>query len=273
MPELPEVETIVRKLRRIVVGKTVSEIRLSGLPLRRPMEKSFAGVLRGRRISGILRRGKYIVVRLEPHAFWLIHLGMSGRVLYRPGAATVTRHTHAVIRFSDGSALEYNDPRRFGLLAAHEARSLRELPELTSLGRDPLGPGFSSVWLLSALRATRRDVKAFLLDQNMIAGLGNIYVCEALFHARIHPARICNRISGEEAELLVRAVRKVLRRAIANHGTTFSDFAASDGEPGANQRYLRVFQREGLRCRRCRGMISRLRQGNRSSYYCPGCQH
>lgn len=274
MPELPEVETIARKLRRAIVGKTVSGVYLSGLPLRRPVEASFAEILRGRRIVRIHRRGKYLAFELEPHAFWLTHLGMSGRVFFWPEAgADLTRHTHAMIGFSDGSALEYRDPRRFGLLAVREAQRVRGVPEIASLGKDPLSRGFNADWLAPVLRSARRDVKSLLLDQSKIAGLGNIYVCEALFHARIHPARRCDRLSRRETESLVRAIGRVLRRAIRSQGTTFSDFTASDGEPGGNQRHLRVFLREGLRCRRCPGVISRLRRGNRSSYYCPGCQH
>ncbi len=274
MPELPEVETIARKLRRAISGKTVAAVYLSGLPLRRPVAASFAEILRNRRVARIHRRGKYLVFELQPPAFWLIHLGMSGRVFFWPRAtAGVTRHTHAIITFSDGSALEYRDPRRFGLLAVRQVQHTRGVPELSSLGKDPLSRGFNSDWLQGVLRSTRRDVKSLLLDQTKIAGLGNIYVCEALFHARIHPARRCDRLSRQEIESLVRAIGRVLRRAIRSHGTTFSDFTASDGEPGGNQRHLRVFLREGLRCRRCPGVISRLRQGNRSSYYCPGCQH
>ncbi len=269
MPEMPEVETIVRHLLRAIRGRTVSDVRLSGLPLRRPVDDAFAAVLRGRKIAAVRRRGKYIVLRLEPPGFALIHLGMSGRVLYRESAYPPGPHAHGAITFTDGSCLEYRDPRRFGLLAAGEGRSI---PELRLLGREPLGRSFGGDWLWRSMSRSRRDVKSFLLDQGEIAGLGNIYACEALFHAKIHPARPCRTVTRQEASRLARSIRKVLRAAIRNRGTTFSDFAASDGRPGGNQRFLRVFQREGRRCRRCRCLIRRMRQSNRSTYYCPVCQ-
>jgi formamidopyrimidine-DNA glycosylase len=272
MPEMPEVETIARKLRRSVIGRSVREVRLSGLSLRRPVAASFADILRGRMISKIRRRGKYLVVELEPRAYLLIHLGMSGRVFHQRGGEEPSRHTHAVISLSDGSLLEYRDPRRFGLLAAYDVRRMREIPELSRLGKDPLSGSFDREWLWPLISHSRCDIKSFLLDQRRIAGLGNIYVCEALFRAKIHPARRCRSLSREEVGSLVKSIREVLRTAIRNQGTTFSDFMASDGAPGSNQRCLRVFQREGRKCRRCGALIRRLRQGNRSSYYCPGCQ-
>jgi len=272
MPEMPEVETIARKLRRSVVGSSVSEVRLSGLSLRKPVAASFAGILTGRRIARIRRRGKYLIFELEPRSYLLIHLGMSGRVFHHRRAGEPSRHTHAVISLSDGSILVYQDPRRFGLLAAYDVRRMDEIPELGRLGKDPLSDGFDTEWLWPLISRSRCDIKSFLLDQRRIAGLGNIYVCEALFRAKIHPARRCHRLRREEVGSLVRSIRKVLQTAIRNQGTTFSDFTASDGAPGSNQRCLRVFQREGGRCRRCSARIRRLRQGNRSSYYCPGCQ-
>lgn len=247
-------------------------MHLSGLSLRKPVGKSFAGILTGRTISRIRRRGKYLVFELEPRAYLLIHLGMSGRVFHHRRDGEPQHHTHAIISLSDGSILEYRDPRRFGLLAAYDVRRMHDIPELKGLGRDPLGDGFNREWLWPLISCSRCTVKSFLLDQRKITGLGNIYVCEALFRARIHPARRCRGLRRGEVGSLVRAIRRVLRTAIRNQGTTFSDFMASDGAPGSNQNYLRVFQREGRKCRHCGAGIRRLRQGNRSSYYCPGCQ-
>jgi formamidopyrimidine-DNA glycosylase len=272
MPELPEVETIARKLRRAIAGKRIAAVRLSGLPLRRPVAGTLEASLRGRSVRRVLRRGKYLAVELEPRAYLLVHLGMSGRLFYEAGGRAPEPHTHAVVRFSDASELRYRDPRRFGLIAFHACRTLREIPELRALGIDPLGARLTPEWLAGALARTRRDVKAFLLDQRRLAGLGNIYVCEALFRAGIHPARRCHTLDRGEAARLAAAVRAVLRAGVRNRGTTFSDFMDSDGEVGDNQRFLRVFQREGERCRRCRRPIERLRQGNRSSFFCPRCQ-
>lgn len=269
---MPEVETIARKLRATIVGKRIAAVRLSGLSLRRPIARGFAAVLSGRVIRRIHRRGKYLIAELEPRAFWLIHLGMSGRVFYFAGSGGNVRHTHATIRFTDDSEVQYRDHRRFGLLAAYELSSLEEIPEVRSLGIDPLGPGLTAEWLWRRLKASRREVKSFLLNQRQIAGLGNIYVCEALFKAGIRPRRRCFAMTRTEAAGLSRAIGNVLREAVRNRGTSFSDFVDSDGELGYQQNYLKVFQREGEKCRRCGGIIRRLHQGNRSSFFCPGCQ-
>ncbi len=272
MPELPEVETIVRRLRLEIIGKRIAEVSLSGKSLRRPMPGDIAARLRGKTIRSVRRRGKYMILEMEPHAFWLIHLGMSGRLFSSAGPLAGGKHTHATIRFDDGWELQYRDPRRFGLMDVAEGRELSSFSEIRNLGKDPLGPEFDRHWLSAELAQTRRDLKSFLLDQRKIAGLGNIYVCEALFGARLHPARRCNTVTTREAAALTRSVRAVLAAAIVKRGTSFSDYVDTDGSPGGYQEFLRVFYREGERCRRCRSSIRRMRQGNRSSYFCPACQ-
>jgi len=272
MPEMPEVETLARKLRKAVIGKKIVCISLSGLPLRKPVSSAFADGLRGRTVQRVLRRGKYLIIELEPRMFWLIHLGMSGRLFYYPEAFPGEKHTHAVIRFSDESVLEYRDPRRFGLMAAYEVERPGQIPEIRSLGKDPLQPGFHAGWLEPLLRKSRCELKSFLLDQKKIAGLGNIYVCEALYMAGIHPARRCFTLKPEEVLRLVESIRKVLRRAVRHRGTSFSDFIDLEGNPGKNQKYLNVFQREGKPCVRCGKDVQRMRQGNRSTFFCSYCQ-
>ena len=272
MPELPEVETIARTLRRKIVGKSIADVALSGLALRRPVEESFAGCLSGRTIRRIHRRGKYLVLEMQPRAYCLVHLGMSGRLFFRAGPEQALRHTHAIIRFSDGSELHFVDHRRFGLLSAYELPRLGLLPELRHLGPDPSGRGFHQEELQKALSASKQQLKSFLLDQHRIAGLGNIYACETLFQARLHPERRCFTLTERETGALTSAIRRVVRAAIRHRGTSFSDFIDSDGMPGDNQHFLRVFQREGKKCRRCGEKIRRLRQGNRSTFFCPGCQ-
>ena len=272
MPEMPEVETLARMLKTAVVGKRISEVQVSGLSLRKPISDLFAASLGGRAIREVVRRGKYLILELEPKAFWIIHLGMSGRLLYRSTAQAMVRHVHAMVRFADSTCLVYRDPRRFGLLAVYEVPHSGHIPELRDLGKDPLSRGFHGRWFWPLLQKSRQDIKSFLLDQRKVAGLGNIYVCEALFLARIHPARRCRTLACEETARLVRSIRAVLRLAIHNHGTSFSDFLDSNGRPGENQKYLKVFQREQQRCVRCRSCIKRMRQGNRSTFYCPECQ-
>ena len=272
MPEMPEIETIARELRKTVPGKRIKGVRLSGQTLRRPVPVSFVRSLKGRTVRGIFRRGKYLVVELHPKIYWLLHLGMSGRLLYHEGAFRTARHTHAVIRFSDGSSLEFRDPRRFGLLDICKVSRLEEIPEIRGLGEEPLGRGFDGHRLHTMIVNSRREVKSFLLDQKKVAGLGNIYVCEALFEAGINPARCCHTLSAEEAFRLARAIRGVLRRAVRMGGTSFSDFIDLEGNTGKNQMHLKVFQREGGSCARCGGSIQRMRQGNRSTFFCDGCQ-
>jgi formamidopyrimidine-DNA glycosylase len=273
MPEMPEVETIARQLRESIIGKRMVEVKLSGLSLRKPVAKNFSSIVRGRSIISIHRRGKYLLVELAPKAFLLVHLGMSGRILYLQRSSEGIKHVHAVFRFSDSTVLEYRDPRRFGLLAAYEATEIDQLPELLCLGMDPLDRRFTGKRLASCLCKSRKAIKDFLLDQGMIAGLGNIYVCEALFEARIHPMRRCDTVTLEEVSCLAVAIQKVLLTAIKNNGTSFSDFLGADGKRGGNQRFLTVFQKDGIACLRCKTPIQRIRQGNRSSFFCPECQH
>ncbi|HTY62277.1 MAG TPA: bifunctional DNA-formamidopyrimidine glycosylase/DNA-(apurinic or apyrimidinic site) lyase [Acidobacteriota bacterium] len=272
MPEMPEVETIARRLRKHIVGKRIACVRLSGLELRKPLGRDFAAKLPGHKIRKILRRGKYIVLELDPKAFWLIHLGMSGRVLYHVAPQVGGKHTHVIVRFSDATELEYRDPRRFGLMAFYEVRRLSLVPEVRSLGKEPLDAGFNGEWLESQLKKCRQEIKSYLLDQRKIAGLGNIYASESLFLARIHPQRRCFTLTGGETKRLADAIREVMRISIRRRGTSFSDFVDSDGNPGENQNHLLVFQRDGQKCLRCKTPIDRFVQGNRSTFYCRNCQ-
>jgi formamidopyrimidine-DNA glycosylase len=272
MPELPEVEIIARGLRKTIVGKRVAGIALSGLPLRKPVGEAFAKKLQGRIIRKIHRRGKYLIAEMEPHAFWLVHLGMSGRLHYLRTVNQPSKHMHATVSFSDATRLEYCDPRRFGMLAIYEVGKLSQIPEIGALGLEPLSSKLNPESLAQMLKKCRREVKAFLLDQKNIAGLGNIYVSEALHCAGVHPARRCFTLNRDEAGRLVHAVRRTLSEAIRNRGTSFSDFRDSDGKPGGHQKFLHIFQREGEKCSRCGSVIMRLRQSNRSTFYCPHCQ-
>jgi formamidopyrimidine-DNA glycosylase len=272
MPEMPEVETLARMLRKKLIGKRIARVHLSGHSLRRPIRRDFAAKLRNHTIRKITRRGKYIIAELEPRAFWLMHLGMSGRILYPTGLKSGAKHTHVTVLFSDSTELEYRDPRRFGLMDFCEVEDPEQIPEIRSLGMDPLSSDFCGEWLGPHLKKCRQEIKSFLLDQRKIAGLGNIYVCEALFLAQIHPRRRCLGLTGKEQHRLVDAIKKVLIDSIRRRGTSFSDFVDSDGNLGQNQNFLAVFQREGEACIRCKTPIRRILHGNRSSFYCPQCQ-
>jgi len=272
MPEMPEVETLARKLRKTVTGKKIVRVSLSGLPLRKPLPGNFTDRLQGRTIRRVSRHGKYLVIELDPRMFWIVHLGMSGRLFYHPEVFHSEKHTHAVVCFSDASVLEYRDPRRFGLMDVYEVEKPGQIPEIRSLGLDPLRAGFNPGRFETMLLESRCELKSFLLDQRKVAGLGNIYVCEALYMAGIHPARRCYTLEFVEISRLVEGIRTVLRRAVRHRGTSFSDFIDLEGNPGKNQNYLKVFQREGKPCVRCGNAVRRIRQGNRSTFYCSYCQ-
>jgi formamidopyrimidine-DNA glycosylase len=272
MPELPEVETIARELRGAILGKRIKEIRLSGLSLRRPIPRELPRQLRGRTVKRIHRRGKYIIVDTDSRLFCLIHLGMSGRLLFYDRRRPRKIHTHATVRFTDESELHYRDPRRFGLLVSYEVSRLNQIPEIATLGQDPLRGTFNETYLYTRLNESRQELKSFLLNQGRIAGIGNIYACEALFHARLHPERRCHSVKRRESDRLVQSIRKVLKSAIRHRGTSISDFRGAHGRSGSHQMHLYVYQREGDECRSCGGLVIRLRQGNRSTFMCPTCQ-
>ena len=273
MPEMPEVETIARRLRKRIVGKRISHVRLSGFALRRPLGDDFAGKLRGRSVTEDPAPGKISRGGTGAEVFLGDPSGdeRKNSVSCRAGSRQPSTRT-SLSRFSDSTELEYRDPRRFGLMAVYEGMRLGRIPEIRALGRDPLSRGFNGSWLESQLKKSRQEIKSFLLDQRKVAGLGNIYVCESLFLARIHPQRRCFTITGGETARLADAIREVMRNSIRRHGTSFSDFVDSDGNPGENQNHLMVFQRDGQKCVRCRSPIDRIVQGNRSTFYCGSCQ-
>jgi formamidopyrimidine-DNA glycosylase len=269
MPELPEVETLRRGLAAEVVGRRITAVTIHERRLRRPLARTFASAIVGRRIEAVRRRAKYLLLDLHDGAVWLVHLGMSGTLVVIDGDAPLRRHTHVVLTLDDGRSLRFHDPRRFGLMrVGPEPR----LVELSALGVEPLGGAFTAAFLHQRTRAQRRAIKSLLMDQQVVAGLGNIYVNEILFAAGVRPARRTSRVSRAEAERIVAATGMVLDQAIAARGSSISDYRDERGEPGAFQNHFAVYERAGDPCRACATPIRRQTIIGRSSYYCPSCQ-
>ena len=269
MPELPEVETIRRGLDRRLRGARILRVEIREPRLRRVVDAAGLRALVGRRVEGVSRRAKYLLADVGGGLVWLMHLGMSGRVLLGPDGTPVGAHEHIRVEFEGVGVLCYRDPRRFGWM---RVAPLAELSELAGLGPEPLNGHLGGETLRLQLRGTRRDVKAALLDQRVIAGIGNIYANEILFRAGVRPTRRCHRLTGLELAAIARATRAVLRDAVERRGTSFSDYFDSDGMPGTFQEVLSVFDRSGAPCRRCGMAIKRRAHGGRSSFYCPSCQ-
>lgn len=269
MPELPEVETIVRDLQRPLAGATIRGVDiLSESAIAVPTAAEFAAKLPGRRIQGVDRRGKFIILRLEPGVL-LVHLRMTGRLLLATNGAEEADPPHLRVALQlDRGRLLFVDTRKFGrLYLAADANAF-----LGSLGAEPLDPAFTPTALGDCLQGRRACVKSILLDQRVVAGIGNIYADEALFAAGISPARAAGTLSEAEVEALHSAIRSELQRGIHHRGTTFSDYRDAHGRRGGHREFLRVYGRAGQPCSQCGAEIQRSRLGGRSSHYCPRCQ-
>ncbi len=270
MPELPEVETIVRDLAPHLGGRCVTGVTLLDPRVMPQGLEDFRSRLVGQCITCLLRRAKYIVAELSGGERLEIHLGMTGRLFLRHANDPEDRFTRAVIHLDDGHQLRYADQRKFGHLKVVSAEEWCERE--SRLGPEPLSESFTPARLRDMLARHRGALKALLLNQSFLAGLGNIYSDEALFEARLHPERPANTLTAEEVERLYHAIRCVLWRGIKNRGTTFSDYRDAQGRPGRNQEALAVYRREGERCPTCQGIVERVTVGGRSSHFCPTCQ-
>jgi formamidopyrimidine-DNA glycosylase len=269
MPELPEVETVARDLDDRLTGSTITgvEIRYEG-SVDPASQEGFARALVGRRILEVGRRGKFLIVTLSGGLSMLVHLRMTGQLLVREGTNAPDKHVHLIWSLDGGHELWFRDVRKFGrvYLAC-------EPDEVTAkLGPEPLDPGFTEGAFCERLLEHRGMLKPLLLDQCFLAGLGNIYVDESLFEAGLRPRRRVDTLSGEEPSRLYRAIRRVLSEAVANRGTSLSDYVDGRGEPGRNQEHLAVFRKAGDACPRCGSEIQRDRVGGRGTFYCPSCQ-
>jgi formamidopyrimidine-DNA glycosylase len=272
MPELPEVETVARGLRLPLEGQRLAEVEVRVPALRWPLPKGLAKRLTGRRVLSVGRRAKYLLIGLDREEVLLAHLGMSGRVLLVPKGEerAPEAHDHIVLRTEAGSEVRFNDARRFGMVDLVAAKALDQHRLLADLGPEPLGNQFSGPVLAAALAGKATPIKAALLDQRVVAGLGNIYVSEALFEAGIAPRRLAGTIRGERAERLAQAIRSVLNRAIAAGGSSLRDYVQTSGELGYFQHQWAVYGKEGEPCPGCtcsKG-VRRLVQSGRSTFYC-----
>ena len=289
MPELPEVETVRRGLAPVMEGARIARAETRRPDLRWPLPPGLAERLTGRRVERLRRRSKYILADLDDGRTLLVHLGMSGRMLvslprgsparhvpgvFHHGHPAPERHDHVVIEMENGARITFNDARRFGAMDLFATDAEAAHPLLCALGPEPLGNGFSGAYLATALRGRRMPVKAALLDQRIVAGLGNIYVCESLFRAGIAPTRAAGRIAVARIEALVPVIRRVLEDAIAAGGSSLRDHRQTGGELGYFQHAFQVYGREGAACLKpgCGGTVRRIVQSGRSSFHCPRCQ-
>ncbi len=269
MPELPEVETTVRGLARYLDGQRIARVDVRRADLRRPFPPELAQALTGASVTGLGRRAKYGLVHTDRGHTMIFHLGMSGRWRIDPDA--VGAHDHLLITTAPGHVLALNDARRFGSVDVVETIELDRFAPFVSLGVEPLGPGLTPRYLADAFKGRAAPVKPLLLDQRIVAGLGNIYVCEALHRARIDPAKPAGWISRAAVARLVPAIRDVLNESIAAGGSTIRDYAQPSGQLGYFASSWRVYGREGEACA-CGGTVERFVQGGRGTFWCRRCQ-
>ncbi|MEQ3648461.1 bifunctional DNA-formamidopyrimidine glycosylase/DNA-(apurinic or apyrimidinic site) lyase [Hyphomonas sp.] len=280
MPELPEVETVRRGLAPVMEGQRIERVVQNRANLRFPFPERFAERLTGAQITHLGRKAKFLTLALSTDEVLVMHLGMTGRFTvaddtlgeFHHETGTDPRHDHVVFDLGNGARVTYNDPRRFGFMELWPAAQFQSYPRLMAMGPEPLSNGFSEAYLNEALRGRKTPIKSALLDQSVIAGLGNIYVCEALWRAGVSPRRSAATIPGQRAARLVPAINDVIAEAIAAGGSSISDFASASGELGYFQHSFVVYDREGEACRNCGKPVQRIVQSGRSSFFCSACQ-
>jgi formamidopyrimidine-DNA glycosylase len=272
MPELPEVETVCRSLRPHLLGRTIGRVQVLEPRLRLPVDKRALESLTGERVESITRIAKYIVLSLSSDIVWLFHLGMSGKLICVEPNTARQKHDHIIVDLENGGELRYHDPRRFGLSLVTERRNLHELPQLQRVGLDPFEGALTSDYLFRFTRRSERRIRDLLLDQQIISGLGNIYANEILSLAGIRPTRRAYRLTRKQVGAIAVIIPRLLSDAIRWCGTSFSDYRDAENKSGEFQNHLRVYDRDGERCRICPSVIKRVAIGNRSAFYCPNCQ-
>ncbi|MBT0957407.1 bifunctional DNA-formamidopyrimidine glycosylase/DNA-(apurinic or apyrimidinic site) lyase [Alphaproteobacteria bacterium KMM 3653] len=282
MPELPEVETVKRGLAPVMEGYTITAADVRRPDLRWPFPPDMAARLTGQEVLSLGRRSKYLLVHLGSGETLIVHLGMSGRMLisgetqgvHYMNHAAPEKHDHVVFDMSGGARVTFNDPRRFGAMDLAPTEGLEAHKLIASIGPEPLGNTFNAPYLAEKLAGKRRPIKSALLDQRIVAGLGNIYVCEALHRAGISPTRLAGQISEKRIGALVPIIRSTLEEAIEAGGSSLKDHRQADGDLGYFQHRFLAYDREGAPCPRegCGGEIKRIVQSGRSTFYCPRCQ-
>jgi formamidopyrimidine-DNA glycosylase len=270
MPELPEVETTRRGIAGVADGRQVQELRIYDHRLRWPIDRSVPAHLAGQRILSVDRRAKYLLLRLERGTL-ILHLGMSGSLRWLASDTPRIKHDQFDLLLDTGVTLRFNDPRRFGSLH-YTTDDPAQHKLLKNLAPEPFDRSFDTDYLYGITRGRRVAIKQVLMNGRLVTGVGNIYASEALFRARISPRRAARRLTRPECARLVRAVRSALNAAIRAGGTTLRDYVGTDGNPGYFRQKLYVYERDGLPCRVCDTLVRKLVQGQRSTYYCPGCQ-
>lgn len=282
MPELPEVETVRRGLLPVMEGQVIAKASVNRPDLRWPFPEGMAERLTGKRITALRRRSKYLLADLDSGETLLVHLGMLGRMLisgqtvgeFHHPHPVPEKHDHVVFDMSGGARITFNDARRFGAMDLFETQLGDAHWLLKNLGPEPLGNTFNEEYLIERLKGKNSPIKTVLLDQGIVSGLGNIYVCEVLFRAKINPKRKAGQLSSTRVASLVPIIREVLAEAIEAGGSSLKDYRQADGELGYFQHVFRVYDREGERCVTlgCEGTVARFAQSGRSTFYCPQCQ-
>jgi formamidopyrimidine-DNA glycosylase len=274
VPELPEVETIASDLRPHLVGRTIvsCELRFPTI-VRHPEPEVFADLIAGHRIESVKRRGKYILIALGDERLLVVHLGMTGQLRLVSRETPIPNHTHAIFTLDDGRQLRYRDPRRFGRLLLGTEAGLREARAMPKLGPEPIDPDFTADGLYQALRRRKAPLKAVLLDQKALAGVGNIYADESLHRARLRPDRIAGGVSRKSARRLHESLRDSLLTAIRNRGSSVDTYRDAWGEVGGQQEVLLVYGRAGQPCYTCGRPLSAVRIAGRTTVFCRRCQH
>lgn len=273
MPELPEVETVRRGLQRLVVGKTIANVNvLYAKTILAPAVADFCAQLRGKKFTQIDRRGKYLLLRLDNEMTIVSHLRMEGKYFFKPQPTTPEKHTHVVFQFTDQTELHYNDTRKFGRMQLVQTAAVATLPAIKKLGVEPLTKDFQAASFYAGLQRHHKAIKPTLLDQTVVCGLGNIYVDEVLWQAKINPQTPADEITQEQCAQLIPIIQKELRASIAQGGTTVHSYKDAFAKTGMFQDQLKVYGREGEPCLRCHTPLVKIKLAQRGTHFCPHCQ-